>query len=145
MDLDEFTQYADHVINTEVPQPLLRDLNLGIIVIPHAQRDDGFYVLGHYSVNRLGRHIALFYGSFRAILRGQPRRVWEQRIRETIRHEFRHHVETLAGDRSLAIEDAKQRLRYEEVRSKDPKKDATENPLGQRIWRWLRGFFTGEL
>ena len=59
MNLDEFTEYTEYIVEEEIPEAILHGLNLGINVLPEVQRDDGYYVLGHYSVNRLGRHIAL--------------------------------------------------------------------------------------
>lgn len=53
----------------------------------------------------LGRHIALYYGSFRRIAELDPEFDWEEEIWETLTHELRHHVESLAGDDSLIEED----------------------------------------
>jgi hypothetical protein len=53
----------------------------------------------------LGRHITLYYGSFVAIASGQSDFDWEGEIWETLTHELRHHVESLAGDASLIAED----------------------------------------
>ena len=53
----------------------------------------------------LGRHVALYYGSFRRIAQGDPDFDWEEEIWETLVHELRHHVESLAGDDSLIQED----------------------------------------
>ncbi len=141
MDLEEFTEFANQVVDSEVPEPLLDRLNLGIIVVPEAEYDEEFYVLGHYSVDRLGRHVALFYGSFAALFEGQPREVWEDQIRETIRHELRHHVETLAGDRSLAREEREARLRARGRRR--PGKQEPASPL-LRILQWLRARMRGD-
>ena len=53
----------------------------------------------------LGRHIALYYGSFERIAEDDPEFDWEEELWETITHELRHHVESLAGDVSLIEED----------------------------------------
>lgn len=37
-----------------------------------------------------------------------------KRVRKTVLHEFRHHLESLAGERDLEVEDAIQIARYKE-------------------------------
>ena len=111
MDLDTFTACVDEVMRREIPEALLRELNLGVHVFPEEQRDGNRYVLGHYSINRLGRHIALFYGSFAAIYDGRPDRIWKREISRTLRHEIRHHVESLAGNEELAKEEHRAKAR----------------------------------
>ena len=53
----------------------------------------------------LGRHVALYYGSFQLVAEGDPEFDWEEEIWETLTHELRHHVESLAGDMGLILED----------------------------------------
>jgi len=53
----------------------------------------------------IGRHVVLYWGSFRRIAAGDPDFDWEAEIWETLTHELRHHVESLAGDASLIAED----------------------------------------
>ncbi len=45
--------------------------------------------------------IALYWGSFRALSRRNPDFDWEGEIWETLTHELRHHLESLAGDDAL--------------------------------------------
>ncbi len=136
MTLDEFTEYTEYIVDEKIPREVLRDLNLGINVLPEVQRDGGYYVLGHYSVNRLGRHIALFYGSFKAILKGQPREAWERQILKTVKHELQHHIETMAGDKTLAREETAARQRSNPPRSAPDTEEPTLFPL-ERILRWI--------
>ena len=56
----------------------------------------------------LGRHVALYYGSFVRIADGDPEFDWEEEMWETLTHELRHHVESLAGDGALIEEDVEQ-------------------------------------
>jgi hypothetical protein len=56
----------------------------------------------------LGRHVALYYGSFVEIAAGDPEFDWEEELWETLTHELRHHVESLAGDASLIEDDVEQ-------------------------------------
>jgi hypothetical protein len=53
----------------------------------------------------LGRHVALYYGSFVRVSDGDPTFDWEEEMWETLTHELRHHVESLAGDDGLIDED----------------------------------------
>ena len=53
----------------------------------------------------LGRHVALYYGSFSKVAEFDSEFDWEEEIWETLTHELRHHVESLAGDASLIEED----------------------------------------
>lgn len=45
--------------------------------------------------------IALYWGSFRAVAAKTPDFDWEGEIWETLTHELRHHLESLAGDAAL--------------------------------------------
>lgn len=45
----------------------------------------------------LGKQIVLYYGSFLATLKNAGETAYRRQIRETIRHEFLHHLETQAG------------------------------------------------
>jgi hypothetical protein len=88
-----------HVLETVRPEPELTNVyRLGEYLDPG---QDSF--LGGNP--GLGRHITLYYGSFVAIASGQPGFDWEAEIWETLTHELRHHVESLAGDASLVAED----------------------------------------
>ena len=90
-----------HVLETAKPEVELRHVyRLGEYLDPG---QDSF--LGGNS--GLGRHITLYYGSFVAIASSQTDFDWEAEIWETLTHELRHHVESLAGDASLVAEDRK--------------------------------------
>ncbi len=53
----------------------------------------------------IGRHVVLYWGSFCRIAEGDPDFDWEEELWETLTHELRHHVESLAGDASLIAQD----------------------------------------
>ena len=79
---------------------------------------DDLYVLGLYTWSMLGKQVKLFYGSFTEVIGPAAEDVYREKIRETIRHEFRHHMETRAGEfgkGSLLEEDARQKARYYEA------------------------------
>lgn len=96
---------AERLLNEEaekLPPEIFRELNGGINLLPEARRDaDGLYTLGLYHHNAMGRYIELFYGSFRATHPDADEESLRQALRETLHHELTHHLENLAGDRSL--------------------------------------------
>lgn len=85
---------------------------------------DDLYILGTYSVDPVfGKQIVLYYGSFAATLKDEPEMVYRSKIRETVRHEFLHHLETRAGLYSrgtLIEEDARRMQEYYRNHSKNP-------------------------
>jgi hypothetical protein len=63
--------------------------------------------------------VVLYHGSFRALARLDPNFDWDGELWETLTHELRHHLETLARDDTLegvdyAMEEAFARARGEE-------------------------------
>lgn len=74
---------------------------------------DDLYILGIYSVDAVfGKRIILYYGSFTATLGAASESAYRVRIRETVRHEFLHHLETRAGlyDKGTLIEEDARRM-----------------------------------
>ena len=53
----------------------------------------------------MGRYIAIYYGSFLRVFPGASREKIRRELRKTLRHEFRHHVESLCGENGLEVED----------------------------------------
>ncbi len=97
----------------ELPQKFYESLNGGIMLLPNVKKSSvkgaqGLYVLGEYHINGpLGRYIIIYYGSFKIVHGGLDKDEMKVQLRKTLRHEFRHHIESLAGERGLEIEDAK--------------------------------------
>lgn len=111
--LERFEEITEEITGT-LPEEFFRELHGGVIVreqvkIHPAARDNDLFVMGEYHRDRyLGRFIVLYYGSFAVCcgyLSGEELR---ERIRKVILHEFRHHLESLAGERDLEIEDEKE-------------------------------------
>jgi hypothetical protein len=71
-------------------------------------------VLGGFA--GIGRHIILFYGSFVALAAADSEFDWEGEIWETLVHELRHHLESLAWRDDLVQEDMENLRRYREGR-----------------------------
>lgn len=96
----------------EYPEELLDSLNGGILLLEEALPDpeagEDVYIMGEYCWDEMGRYINLYYGSFVALLSEEDESVWEDELRITLRHELTHHVEGLAGERSLEYKDSAQ-------------------------------------
>ncbi|HEX7041080.1 MAG TPA: metallopeptidase family protein [Trueperaceae bacterium] len=117
MTFEEFRQLVADLVD-EVPERFMRGLQ-GVHVLPQAKREEGYdedvFRMGEYldpgpdqflgGSEGLGRHIALYYGSFKAIADADPDFDWEEEAWETLTHELRHHVESLAGEDLLVQED----------------------------------------
>lgn len=101
----------------EIPDEFLTGLQ-GVHALPETRLEPHFhevYRLGEYldpgpedflgAGEGLGRHIALYHGSFAAVADGDPEFDWEAELWETLTHELRHHVESQAGDVSLIEDD----------------------------------------
>lgn len=102
----------------QIPKELYRDLNGGIILLPeakmhHSSVANDLYILGEYHHSRaLGRYIAIYYGSFKQVSRHLSKPQLKKKLVHTLKHEFTHHIESLAGDRDLIKEDERSITRY---------------------------------
>ncbi|MBW7915946.1 MAG: metallopeptidase family protein [Trueperaceae bacterium] len=116
MSFEEFREMVAEMLD-EIPQEFLRGLG-GVHVLPEARVEpdyDDVYRMGEYldpgaedflgAGEGLGRHVAIYYGSFVAIADGDPDFDWEDEAWETLTHELRHHVESLAGEDWLVQDD----------------------------------------
>lgn len=106
-------------IAEEVPEPFFRELNGGINLLPEAAAapeavDDDLFLLGEYCVDELmGRYILLYYGSFAEVFGDNASdEEIEEELRETLFHEFTHHLESLAGEDGLGEKDAAELAAY---------------------------------
>ena len=114
---DEVGEMLDEIAE-EIPQEFYRELNGGIILMRETKRHrennmsptGNLFTLGEYHNDRkgmggLGRYIAIYYGSFiRLFAHLSPERQREE-LRRVLIHEFTHHIESLAGERGLAVKD----------------------------------------
>ncbi|MCL2493619.1 MAG: metallopeptidase family protein [Clostridiales bacterium] len=111
MTIDEMQDVLDELAE-ELPEAFYRDLNGGIVLLPEAreseytQRPGDLYTLGEYHRGGgLGNYIKIYYGSFERIFGTLSDEAMKMELRKTLRHEFRHHLENLAGEDGLEIED----------------------------------------
>ena len=87
-----------------MPEAFYTELNGGLIMLEEECIDPvirDLYILGEYCEDELGKYICLYYGSFAKVLADEPREKWVEELRTTLRHEFTHHVESLAGETRL--------------------------------------------
>ena len=102
----------------QIPEELYRDLNGGIILLPeaklhHQQVAGDLYILGEYHRSRgMGRYIAIYYGSFEKASAHLTNAQLKKKLAHTLKHEFTHHIESLAGERDLEYEDERNIARY---------------------------------
>ncbi len=102
----------------ELPEVFFDNLNLGISVLedtpldPASRPGNPLYILGRYIKDRMGRRIEIYYGSFMAVFGYLDEAAMTVRLRETLRHEFRHHLENQGGERDLEYEDLDQLIKY---------------------------------
>jgi len=112
MKFDEFERRAREVFE-EIPADFKEGID-GLEVrreaVPHATLPDVFTLgmchteehLSSYGSPETTRSvIVLYWGSFRGLADLDPEFDWEGEIWETLTHELRHHLESLAGDDAL--------------------------------------------
>lgn len=102
-----------------VPPVVYRGLNGGVILAPEeklhpADLAGNLYTLGEYTVDPggMGRYVAVYYGSVMAVHGQLSEAALKDELRRILHHELTHHLEHLAGDRSLEAEDLRGLARY---------------------------------
>lgn len=119
MTLERFEEISDNLAQ-QLPKEFFRELSGGIMVREEekfhpASVNRDLYTLGEYHCHpHLGRFVVLYYGSFMACYGGRTEEQLTGEIWRVMRHEFRHHLEALAGERDLEVEDAAKIARYRE-------------------------------
>ncbi len=101
IDIDEFYEMLNEVCE-ELPDDFFRELHYGVHLSeeykpsPYARNGD-LVIMGEYSRSKQGNKITIYYGSFARTCGWMSRDQLKEKLRETVRHEFRHHMENLAG------------------------------------------------
>ena len=125
LSIDEYQQIVSELVD-ELPTEFFRELSGGVIVsdaaeIPDYARDNDLYTMGHYQITSGMRQIVMFKGSFdRVYPQANPTEA-QDILRGVLRHEFRHHLESLGGvhnSSSLEAEDERQKQAYLSSHSK---------------------------
>lgn len=105
-------------IASGLPQEFYKELNGGIILLPEAKlnpvgTDNDLYIMGEYhSGGGLGRYISIYYGSFERVYGHLSREGLKRQLAQTLKHEFTHHLEGLAGEDDLEEEDERYLQNY---------------------------------
>ena len=85
-----------------LPQEIFKDLNGGVNLLPDVKKDEtGDIILGLYHHDVMGRYVEIFYGSIRMLYGDISPEKFRERLTKTLHHELTHHIEGLAGDRTL--------------------------------------------
>lgn len=115
--IDEINNILDE-ISEEIPKEFFDKLNEGIILLPktkfHPESTDEnpLYILGEYRRSVTGRNIVIYYGSFEKVYSGTTEKRLRRKLKDTLLHEFTHHLESLAGEKGLEIKDAEDILKF---------------------------------
>jgi len=114
--IEEINEMLDEIA-AELPEEVFRELNGGVSLLVETKKsskdpDGGLYTLGEYRRDQMGRYIVLYYGSLCAVHGNSSEKKMRKHLRDVLTHELTHHLESLAGDRSLEIEDAKNMHNY---------------------------------
>ena len=110
--LDEMEAMLNDIAE-KLPKEIFKGLNGGIVLLPEFKenpigRNNDLYILGEYHGGGiLGRYITIYYGSFMRVNGHFNKESMREKLAHTLKHEFVHHLESMAGERDLEIEDAK--------------------------------------
>ena len=117
--MKEFEKIAAELMD-ELPEEFFRELSGGVIVseeavLPDYARGNDLYTLGLYKFFSGVRQIILYKGSFDRVYPKADAEEARRILRGVLRHEFRHHLEYLAGvhgESSLEAEDEREKRAY---------------------------------
>lgn len=108
--LDAMEMLLESIVE-EFPKEIFKELNGGIILLPNLKRNtigNNLFIMGQYHKGGpQGRYISIFYGSFKRVYGHLNKEELKIKLTEVLKHEFTHHLESLAGERGLEIEDEK--------------------------------------
>lgn len=109
--IDEVEEILDEICES-IPAYAFDHLNGGIILVEDKKyheeaRNDDLLVMGEYQRSVLGNMIKIYYGSFMEMYRFSSSDRLREKLEEVLLHEFTHHLEFLANEWGLVIEDKK--------------------------------------
>lgn len=116
---EEFQDMMEEILQT-FPEEFFRELNGGVFARRHPKYhpegiNHDLFIMGEYCVqHHLGRFIVIYYGSFMQVYGYLSEEELAKQLRRVLLHEFRHHLESLAGEYDLEIEDAIEIAKYRE-------------------------------
>lgn len=109
--IDEVEEILENICES-IPSYAFDHLNGGIILSEDKKyheesRADDLLIMGEYQRSILGNMIKIYYGSFMEMYRYSSRERLREKLEEVLLHEFTHHLEFLANEWGLVIEDKK--------------------------------------
>ncbi len=115
--IERFNEIVEEELKL-LPAYVFEELNGGVVVDEkvnlHPKRmADDLYIMGTYSSSpTMGKQIVIYYGSFSKTMPFADEETLRMKIRDTLRHEFRHHMETRAGffGKGTLIDEDKQEM-----------------------------------
>jgi len=117
--IDAVEELLSQIVD-EIPPVFLEQLNGGITLLEeckqHPESQGNLYIMGEYCNGRgLGRLIRIYYGSFMRVYAYAPEGLLREKLRESLLHELTHHLESLAGERGLEVQDQIQLAEYRKL------------------------------
>ena len=109
--IDEVQEMLEEICES-IPSYAYEHLNGGIILTEESKYHEEAYaedlvIMGEYQRSMLGNMIKIYYGSFMDMYRFSSREILREKLEEVLLHEFTHHLEFLANEWGLVIEDNK--------------------------------------
>ena len=114
--IDEINDMLDDVA-AELPEEVFYKLNGGVSLLADSKRSHndpygGLYTLGEYRRDQMGRYIVIYYGSIRAVYPDATEAQMRKHLKDLLKHELTHHLESMAGERDPEIEDERKLDNY---------------------------------
>lgn len=109
--LDEAREMLDELA-AELPEEIFARLNGGVLLLPEEKLSPDaaagdLFTLGLYENSyALGRTIMIYYGSILRVHGDLPHDRFREVLRGVLHHELTHHLESMAGERGLEVDDA---------------------------------------
>ncbi|EGY79835.1 metallopeptidase family protein [Peptoniphilus indolicus] len=116
VEIDDFQEILEELYE-ELPESIYDGLTGGIIVeeeCKYYEDEPGLICLGVYERSMLGKCIRIYYGSFMNMYSWYDRDSLKDELRKTLHHELTHHIEFLAKDNDLELEDIEFLNKYRE-------------------------------
>jgi len=126
-DIDTIHENLNNIADS-LPEKIYKGLNGGISLVeeikyhPESEKTRPLYVLGEYVNGPMGRSINIYYGSLKQVYEYENHFSIEEKLEEVLFHELTHHLESLAGEEDLRIEDYINMERYRSLKNKKSSK-----------------------
>lgn len=109
--LDEVQELLEEIYD-EIDKVYFNKLNGGIVIEENIcyhprGKNKELICLGAYRKDLMGRSIVIYYGSIMEVFSYLTKEQLKEKLREVLLHELTHHLEFLAGENDLVIEDEK--------------------------------------